>query len=167
VADVQDNPAAMSAWRIKSDPKLIAGVRVGVEDFCRGRGMAAEDAGAVGLCVNEALANVIRHAYGGRADGDIVVEAEAVGDRVRVTVRDWGKGQAPSELPAEKADPLRPGGLGLVCLRKLMDRVQFVRQADGMVLKLEKAVRRGSVENATQRHRGTETDTEKRGMKGA
>jgi anti-sigma regulatory factor (Ser/Thr protein kinase) len=90
--------------------------------------------------VNEALANVIRHAYEG-ADGKpirVLVEycaAEKDGPgELRVTIRDWGNGVNPVELPAKPQDPLRPGGLGLVCLGKLMDDVAFAPQPDGGML---------------------------------
>ena len=36
--------------------------------------------GDVGLCVNEALANVMRHAYGGATDRPIVIRAWREGD---------------------------------------------------------------------------------------
>ena len=35
-------------------------------------------------------------------------------------------------------DPLKPGGLGLICLKKLMDEVTYTRLIDGMVLTLVK-----------------------------
>jgi anti-sigma regulatory factor (Ser/Thr protein kinase) len=56
----------------------------------------------------------------------------------RLTLRDWGSGENPAQHLAEPYDPLTPGGLGMVCLRKLMDKVVFAPQVDGMLLSLEK-----------------------------
>jgi len=53
-----------------------------------------------------------------------------------VTVRDWGSGELPPPPPIEP-DPARPGGLGLVCLGKLMDEVRFDRQPDGSLMVLD------------------------------
>ena len=33
---------------------------------------------------------------------------------------------------------MQPGGLGLVCIRSLMDEVQYVTQPDGMLLRMTK-----------------------------
>ena len=60
---------------IASDPANIAPVRRAVEDLGAEVGLDEREAGDVGLCVNEALANVMRHAYGGAPDRPIVVRA--------------------------------------------------------------------------------------------
>ena len=39
-------------------------------------------------------------------------------------------------------DPLRPGGLGLVCLRSFLDELVYHPQADGMLLEMKRNVRR-------------------------
>jgi anti-sigma regulatory factor (Ser/Thr protein kinase) len=106
----------------------------------------------VGLVVNEAMANVTRHAYGGATDRPVAVTAEALDDcgcvvpggnpaaarAVRVTFRDWGTGVNPLSLPQRERDPLSPGGLGLICLRQLTDQVEFEPQPDGMRLVIVK-----------------------------
>jgi serine/threonine-protein kinase RsbW len=125
--------------RIASDPARLAEVRKAVESFATGRGLDATAAGELGLCVNEALANVMRHAYAGRKDRPIVVAADERGAGcVCVTIRDWGNGVDPSTLPRPKYDPLTPGGVGLICLQKLMDDVVYTPQPDGMLTTLVK-----------------------------
>jgi len=125
--------------RITSDPANLAPVRHEVEIFAAACGFKPNAVGEIGLCVNEAMANITRHAYGGAVDRPVHVDAEFAGDRLRVTLRDWGCGRCPSLEPNPK-DPLEPGGLGLVCLRKLMDRVAFDPQPDGMLLTMERRV---------------------------
>ena len=125
--------------RIPSDPARLAEVRKAVESFARSRGLNETAAGELGLCVNEALANVIRHAYAGRTDRPVVVAAsERAPGCVCVTIRDWGNGVDPSTLPRPKYDPLTPGGVGLICLQKLMDDVVYTKQPDGMLTTLVK-----------------------------
>lgn len=123
-----------------SDPANLAPVRKAVEKFCMECGMAAGCVDDVGLCVNEAMANVTRHAYGGRTDRPVVVSAEHEAGRIVLRIRDWGSGVDPSTLPARKPDPMRPGGLGLICLKKLMDGVAYVPQGDGMLLEMVKRI---------------------------
>ena len=134
-------------------------------------GLNARDAEEMGLCLNEALANIIRHAYRGADDQMILVTAETVngertndsgcaaasvagsvaasvpvaemsavppyhGPAVRVTIRDWGTGVNPAALPPKPRDPLQPGGVGLICLRSLLDEVTYTPQPDGMLLSM-------------------------------
>jgi anti-sigma regulatory factor (Ser/Thr protein kinase) len=124
--------------KISSDPVNLRGVRKQVEDFVQACGMPPAAADAVGLAVNEALANVIRHGYSGATDKPIMVVAEKGSGEVRLSIRDWGKRFDPAQLPARQKSTLEPGGLGLVCIRQLMDEVEFQRLADGMLLKMVK-----------------------------
>ena len=56
---------------ITSDPANLAAARKAVEALCRTVGFDDTAIGEIGLCVNEALANVIRHAYGNATDRPI------------------------------------------------------------------------------------------------
>src|SRR5262249_50579153 len=110
--------------RIESDPANLAGARRAVESLAAQIGFDELAAGGLGLVVNEALANVMRHAYSGAKDRPIQIDAEALDDStggIRILIRDWGSGVNPAAHPPKKYDPLQPGGLGLVCMRQLMD----------------------------------------------
>ena len=124
---------------IRSDPANIAAVRHAVEALAGEVGLDEREVGDVGLCVNEALANVMRHAYGGAADRPIVIRAwreDAAG--LVVTIRDWGSGVDPASIPPKPYDPCEPGGLGLICLDRMMTYVSYRPQADGMLLVMTK-----------------------------
>jgi anti-sigma regulatory factor (Ser/Thr protein kinase) len=130
---------------ITSDPANLAPVRKAVEDLAGASGFDASAVGDIALCVNEALANVMRHAYGGATDRPIEVAAdvdERAGGAMRIRIRDWGNGVNPEELPHKPHDPLTPGGLGMICLRKMMDDVHFTPQPDGMLLEMSRRRRR-------------------------
>jgi anti-sigma regulatory factor (Ser/Thr protein kinase) len=128
-------------FAIKSHPKHVADARHAIEAFAAARGFGQCAVDEIGLVLNEALANVIRHAYHGDTGRAITVGAEWDGQQIRLSVRDWGSGINPQELAPRKKDPLQPGGLGLVCLRSMMDEVVFTRQPDGMLLTMTR--RRG------------------------
>jgi serine/threonine-protein kinase RsbW len=126
--------------KITSDPANIAEVRRTVEQVATSCGLSEQAVAEVGLCVNEALANVIRHAYEGAKDKPIVVRAPCQDRTLVVTIRDWGNGVNPATLPPKPFDPLEPGGLGLICLRRMMNEVTYVPQGDGgMLLVMKKA----------------------------
>ena len=126
--------------RIDSDPANLGPARKAVEAFTAKWGFAEKDVNDVGLCLNEALANVMRHAYGGRTDRPIMISA-AFDERKKeltVRVRDWGNGIDPSTIPHEPYNPLTPGGVGLICLSELLDRMVYEPQPDGMLATMVK-----------------------------
>jgi anti-sigma regulatory factor (Ser/Thr protein kinase) len=148
-------PPAALRLRVTSDPAELAEVRRAIEAYAEAAGFGAEAVAEVGLVVNEAMANVIRHAYQNQPGQPIEVEAEPVpatseisasgngtagnygdgrpGD-LRIRLRDWGVGVDPETAPKRGYIPGEPGGLGLVCLKQMMDRVEFARQPDGGML---------------------------------
>jgi anti-sigma regulatory factor (Ser/Thr protein kinase) len=97
----------------------------------------------VGLVINEAMANVLRHAYKGKSHGSMDIDAVFADDVLTLSIRDWGSGVMPPRPPVNK-DPLEPGGLGLTCLRSLMDQVRFDPQPDGMLLTMKRRRNRNS-----------------------
>ena len=133
---------------IRSNTAEIAPTRRTLENFAAQAQFDEVAVHEVGLCVNEALANVIRHAYDSAPDRPIVITAEirpngkaqthSPDTQLWVTIRDWGKGHNPAERAPKPRDPLQPGGLGMICLKELMDRVTFEPQPDGMLLTLVK-----------------------------
>ena len=101
------------------------------------------------------MANVIRHAYAGATDRPVEVTAEHLGPGVRIAIRDWGNGRVPkpTDNPAA-ADPLQPGGLGLICLRRLTDGATFEPQPDGgMRLTIDRTTR-GQLGTRRDEHAG-------------
>jgi anti-sigma regulatory factor (Ser/Thr protein kinase) len=120
--------------KITSDPANLAAVRTSVESLAIENGFDKQAADEIGLCVNEAMANITRHAYGNAYDRLIDLTVEVVDSTMHIKIRDWGNGINPMDLPPRPHDPLRPGGLGLVCLKKMMTQVRFLPQPDGMLL---------------------------------
>ena len=120
--------------RVASDPANLAQVRKTVERFAAEQGFDDRAVAEIGLVVNEAMANVIRHAYAGRTDRPVHLRAEADERQMVITLRDWGSGVDPSKQPRRERDPLTPGGVGMICLRQWMDTVTFTPQPDGMLM---------------------------------
>lgn len=120
--------------KIDSDPANLAPVRSEVESLCRDAGFDEKAVGEIGLVLNEALANVMRHAYHQATDRPIEISAQVVDGECEIRVRDWGSGVDPCLLKPKPRDPNKPGGLGLICMREMMDKVEFRPQDDGMLL---------------------------------
>ena len=131
--------------KILSDPANLAAARDAVEKLVAGAGFDPAAVGEIGLVLNEALANVIRHAYRGRTDQPIGIVADVDHDTVTIQIRDWGTGENPvAKLKHLKRDPMKPGGLGLVCIHEMMDETMFTPQPDGMLLTMKRGrIRQG------------------------
>lgn len=130
----------------ESDPARIAPTRKSVEQFAADHGFDEQAVAELGLCVNEAIANIIRHAYAGAVDKPIELTAQVDGNQLTLELRDWGNGRVPDIQKAAPPDPanpktLRPGGLGLPCLKTLLNDIQFHPQPDGMLLRMTKMKR--------------------------
>ena len=88
--------------------------------------------------LHKGIAAVERHAYGGRKDRPILITAATDERELTVRVRDWGNGVDPTTIPHEPYNPLTPGGVGLICLSELLDRMVYEPQPDGMLATLVK-----------------------------
>jgi anti-sigma regulatory factor (Ser/Thr protein kinase) len=133
---------------IRSTPAHLRVVRATVEAMCRQLGFTGEDAGHVVLGTDEALTNIIRHAYDGRHDQRIDIELaprDAPGEGgIRIRLRDYGRPIDPRAIRARDLHDVRPGGLGVHIMGTCMDRVDY-RPADGggTVLTMVRTLREG------------------------
>jgi anti-sigma regulatory factor (Ser/Thr protein kinase) len=124
-----------------SNTANLSRARKAVEKFCEGTPLDPPARDEIGLVVNEALANIIRHAYDNATGKPIEIKLEKFEDGVSLAIRDWGNGIDPTDKPRPVHDPLVPGGLGLICLKKLMDTLAFRPQPDGMLLEMTRTTR--------------------------
>ncbi|HEV8604825.1 MAG TPA: ATP-binding protein [Tepidisphaeraceae bacterium] len=136
--------------KTQSDPATLAQTRRAIEMFAAQCGFDETARGEIGLVINEALANVIRHAYQGATDQPIELSAQNTDEGICITIRDWGTGINPLELPPRKHDPLKPGGVGLICMRQMMDEVDYRKQPDGMLLTMRRSRLRPKVQGAKE-----------------
>ena len=130
-------PSRRLELKVTSHPSNLAVVRKAIEGFATANRFDEKSAAEIGLCVNEAIANIIRHAYRGNETRPVHVAAameDRDGGTIVVTLRDWGVGIDPGTLPCRPYDPLKPGGVGLICLQQLMDRVAYTPQPGGGML---------------------------------
>jgi serine/threonine-protein kinase RsbW len=122
--------------QIPSDPARLREVRVALEEMARVAGFDETAVAEIGLCVNEALANIMRHAYRGDSTRPILIQAEFRPPELHVSIRDWGVQFDPDTVLCRPYNPEQPGGIGLLCLRQCMDRIEYVPQDQGMLLRM-------------------------------
>ncbi len=119
---------------ITSRPENLARLAEFIAEVAANFGLTDQEAYNIQMAVDEAVTNIIEHAYEG-AEGPIEITAERRSDDFVVTLRDHGQPFDP-EMVAEPDinAPLEErgiGGLGLYFMRKLMDEVTFRFGEDG------------------------------------
>lgn len=111
------------------------------ELFVKELGYGDDFASAIDLAVRESVANAIKH--GNKLDETKFVEITFLeaSDGFEITVRDFGEGFAPAEIPdpTDQANLLKATGRGILFMRSFMDGVEWFRHAGGgMVVKMTK-----------------------------
>jgi serine/threonine-protein kinase RsbW len=92
-------------------PANVALVRAAVGERAEAYGLGASVVADLKTVVSEACANVVLHAYAGRDPGPVEVEMSRKGSRVRVVVRDRGRGIRPE---SRSTHPSLKMGLALI-----------------------------------------------------
>src|SRR5262245_23247121 len=107
-----------------SDAEHLAHVRTATRSFLTDCGFEECAAEAMVLAIDEACTNIIRHAYG-LACKPVRMKMEALRDRVRFTLRDYGKSCSPSQIQSRNLDDVRPGGVGVHIIKEVFDEVTY------------------------------------------
>lgn len=114
-----------------SHPRYLPVVRAAVGQLAAMVGWNESDSRAITLAVDEALANVIRHAYHGNADGRIELQCHVAGDELEFRLRDTGDAPDLTRICARDIGCDKIGGLGTHIIRDVMDSVSYRASPDG------------------------------------
>ncbi len=119
--------------QIPSRTEFLAVVRDITTVWAVVAGFEKKDAEQVALAVDEAVSNVIEHAYQGDPDKVVELRYDDRGDDFRVDVVDNGLTVDPKSMPKvdlkKYASEGRKGGLGVHLMSRIMDSVTFRRTA--------------------------------------
>lgn len=106
-------------------------LRVFITEICNQLGCQSENAYHVKTALDEALTNIVRHARND-SKGTIKIRIQSTGEKVTVSLKDWGKPFAPGSVKRKSLDELvetkREGGLGLLTMERVMDKVTYRRK---------------------------------------
>lgn len=120
---------------IAARPELMIVIRDSVRTWAQRCGASSHRADRIGLAVDEAVANIIRHAYENDPEGRIRLQC-SVTESVRrtqlhITIEDDGKQVPLNEIASRALDDIRPGGLGVHLIHQIMDEVRFMHRPGG------------------------------------
>lgn len=110
---------------IASHPKNLARVRKRIGWIAREAGFAKKDSEKIILAVDEACTNIIRHSYLCDYTKKIKINAAIKAKELEITIRHYGKSPDKKKVAGCHPRKIRPGGLGVYFIRKIMDRVIY------------------------------------------
>lgn len=114
-----------------ADPKRLKMIRPSIKAAAKACGFDETEVDDVILAANEAIENIIVHAYGGDKTGEIVLAVHQTSDGLLIRIRDFAPAIDPAKIQPRDLEELRPGGLGTHFIRAVMDDASFVPLPDG------------------------------------
>lgn len=118
---------------IHASTKYLAEVRNFVADHAASHGFNAQNIADIRLAVDEAITNIIKHAYKGDESHTIDIEVTFKKDRFCIQILDTGDTfnlknfQQPNIK--EKIKQKKRGGMGVYLIHSLMDDVSYGRKS--------------------------------------
>ncbi len=131
---------------LRSNPETLCVVRGAVAQLTERLGFSEPECRAVVLGVDEAMTNIIRHAYAGHPDRPIEALFRRIrtsscgksGEALEIVLEDRGKKVDRAKLCGRALEDVKPGGLGLHFIRESMDALEFRRRLGWNQLRLVK-----------------------------
>lgn len=112
-----------------------------VEEFL-GKAGFLEESFEIQLAIEEWYVNIVKHAFGGKNEGNVLMKLGFSEGMLEVEMSDNGPAFDPhSLLPPEKPESVEEakiGGLGVFFIRNLMDETAYRRENDRNVFTMRK-----------------------------
>lgn len=97
-------------------------------------GLDESEVYAVQLAVDEASTNIIEHGYGEECPSRIDITCEKIDNGIKVVIYDDAAPFDPTSIPDPEInvslEKIKPRGLGIYLMRKMMDEVSYVTTPD-------------------------------------
>jgi len=124
---------------VPSHPRYLYVIRRALHPLLCDAGFTRKDARRIILGVDEACANIIKHAYAGDPAFTFIVNIWDTADQFKVQLRDFGRKVDRSKIAPRDLGDIRPGGLGTHFIQAAFDTVTYdTNQGEGTLLTLEK-----------------------------
>lgn len=129
---------------LPADARLLPRTRRAIAEYLNEIGADQDHVDDVILALDEACANVIRHAFPDQRDADFRLMAEICDEDVRLSIEDDGIGFSPDDLDLGPDDTILTSGRGLDIIRKVMTSVEVrspTESGSGTRLQMHKRLR--------------------------
>lgn len=119
---------------IPASTKNLSDVRNFVAQHATSHGFNRQQISDIRLAVDEAITNIIKHAYNGEENHTIEIELSFKNDRVCIELYDTGTTFSLKSFKQpnieEKIKQRKRGGMGVYLIHSLMDDVSYGREDD-------------------------------------
>ncbi len=117
--------------RTASRPDSLRLVRAMVKEAAETVGCGDECVNQLVMAVDEACQNIIRHAYGGDPNGEIIVDIRHQNDSLAIHLLDYAAPVDVRKIKPRQLDDVKPGGLGTHFIQECVDECAFLEPPDG------------------------------------
>ncbi len=122
----------LAEFRFPACTDRLSPARQVVRDALHALGCGEEYIDHTVLAVDEATSNVIRHAYGGDENGEVILQVLRRGNTLVIRLIDFAPPIDLATVKPRDLDDLRPGGLGTHIIREIMDKLEFIKPPRGV-----------------------------------
>jgi serine/threonine-protein kinase RsbW len=119
---------------IRSDLNELGRVREFAGDFCSRAASEFLDRSRIDLielAVNEAVVNVIKHAYQNASDQPVRLEARRCPGQIVFRLYDWGQPFDPAAVAPPAFDGSKDHGFGVYIIEQAADEIEYTRDENG------------------------------------
>jgi len=132
--------------KFQSSSSILKDVRDQVREICEQQEIQKAIVENIILAVNEACMNIIQHGYKNKPDNEFSIVVALSEDDYKkelvIQLIDHAKKIDPSKIKSRDLDDIKPGGIGVHIIHKLMDSVVYLdsQQDTGNILELRKTL---------------------------
>ena len=153
----QSDDLTLIALKIKQDNNIRKRIVLGndissvkilnefIDRLAQDCGLDMEESMEIKLALEEAVVNIIEHAYPAGQKDEIAIEMEVDGNEFRIEITDKGAEFDPTAVPdantLASAEERPIGGLGIFLIRRLMNEVNYRREDGENILTLSKKIK--------------------------
>lgn len=132
-------PAPEACVEIELAPPRLHGLRQLAEKWAVHAGLPDADTGRLLAGLDEALANIHLHAYGGRP-GAVRMDIHRTGEELIFELADHGKAYDPARVVGRQPGEFGQGGWGSVLMQAGFQRIERRRVGDKNILLLARSL---------------------------
>jgi anti-sigma regulatory factor (Ser/Thr protein kinase) len=137
---------------LPSHPRYLKLIRLVVGELAAIHELPPEECRGLTSAVDEAVANVIRHAYRGDYQKPIEVTCQVFPDRLEFVLFDEGIAPDPARIAPHPLDDAALSGRGTHIIRSIMDGVSYEQASGRNILRLTKRLPARWVGKSYERH---------------
>lgn len=128
---------------VLSQADKLKPVREVIKEIAEKQKCAPENVECMVMAINEGCMNIMQHAYAEDEEGEILLEFYKDGQELVVRIYDFAETVDKATIKSRDLDDIRPGGLGVHIINKVMDKVEYLDGPDGIgnLLEMRKKIK--------------------------